>query len=95
VWGGQNKLDALFNDKSHTYNVEPWGWVTPAATGVGVGFGGSYHGHDVHGNGFHVHPTVLGAHPGHTHPLTVEEEGGDAEVSVMQPYLTVYTYIRS
>ena len=32
MWGGNNKLDALFNDASHTYNVEPVNETNSALT---------------------------------------------------------------
>ena len=33
----KNKLDALFNDSSHTYTVEPIRWTMKAATGINIG----------------------------------------------------------
>lgn len=95
VWGGQNKIDALFNDRSHTYSVEPLSWMAAAYTGLQVNAAGSGHGHNVAAAGDHTHGTTVSAHPGHTHPLSVQTVGQGVPFNVDPPYLTVYTYIRS
>lgn len=95
AWGGRNKLDALFNDKSHTYSVEPVAFTSRAHTDVCVTSSGSSHGHVMNSAGDHDHLTTVSAHSGHTHPITVQSVGSGAPVTIQPPYLTVFTYIRS
>ena len=95
VWGGQNKIDALFNDRSHTYSVEQMAWTKAATAGIQINSANSNHGHTVNQHPGHTHLASSDAHPGHTHPLSVLPVGQGAPVDIVQPYLTVYTYIRS
>ena len=47
MWGGKNKIDALFNDRNHTYSVEAFDWTKPALTGISISAAGSEHSHYV------------------------------------------------
>ena len=95
VWGGKNTLDALFNDSSHTYHVEPVNHTARAAAGVVVSSSGSGHGHAMGSGGDHAHTATVGQHGGHTHPLTVNPVGENAPLPFSPLHLTVFTYIRS
>ena len=96
VWGGQNKIDALFNDRSHTYSVEaiPWTAISPANVRILMG-AESNHNHFVSSEGSHTHQAEAEADNGHNHALHVDSVGGDVPLNVQPPYLTTYTYIRS
>lgn len=95
AWGGKNKIDAMFNDKSHTYSVEPVAWTLRANAGIAVTTAGSGHGHTMNSAGDHDHLATVSPHNGHTHPLTVQSVGAGTPVPIQPPYLTVFTYIRS
>jgi hypothetical protein len=95
VWGGQNKIDALFNDRSHTFSVDAFQWTAPSATGVTVTPTGSEHAHALVWDGEHDHlVTVANADP-HDHPVNEEYQGGNSPVDVTGAYLTMFVYVRS
>ena len=95
VWGGRNKIDALFNDRNHTYSVEPLDWTGWATTNISVSSAGSEHAHNLSAEGDHDHPIIVDPPPPHTHTVAEENRGVGALVDITPSYLTVYTYIRS
>jgi microcystin-dependent protein len=95
MWGGQNKIDALFNDRNHTYSVEPMDWTRPALTGITVGSSGSEHYHTLGDAGDHDHPITIDPVTPHVHPITEDEVGTGAPIDITPAFLTSYTYIRS
>jgi hypothetical protein len=95
VWGGQNKIDALFNDRNHTYSVESVQWTRPNTTGISVGSTGSEHNHDVSSEGAHDHAFALDPIAAHTHPVGEDDAGLGQSFDIVPSYLTTYTYIRA
>jgi len=95
VWGGQNKIDALFNDRNHTYSVSAVDWVANAQTGISIGSEGSGHGHNMSDDGDHEHQIFFDNVPVHNHVVTEDPVGQGAAIDITPAYLTVYTYIRS
>jgi microcystin-dependent protein len=93
--GGQNKIDALFNDRSHTYSVEMALWTRKAFSGVQVTAGNSDHQHNVSSSGAHDHQATVDAIPGHVHNVLQDNVGLGAAVPFTPAYLAVYTYVRS
>lgn len=95
VWGGKNKIDALFNDRNHTYSVEALRWTSPALSNVRVSTGRSEHWHNVDPNGEHEHTATLEPIPEHQHVMVEDQVGGDTPFDITPEYLTVYSYVRS
>ena len=95
VWGGRNKIDALFNDRNHTYSVEAVNWTRPAESNISIGSAGSEHAHDMSIEGDHDHTFQLDPIPAHPHGVTEDEVGLGAVVDITPAFLTTYTYIRS
>lgn len=95
VWGGQNKIDALFNDRNHTYSVEALSWTDSAVTGITIGSTGSEHTHIFNDAPDHGHGLTLNPVPSHPHSVTEDEVGSGKSFSVEQEYLAVFFYIRS
>ncbi len=95
AWGGQNKIDALFNDRSHTYSVEQALWTRAAFSNISVTATGSTHQHDVSTAGDHDHQATVDAIPGHVHNTTEDTIGSGGPVNFTPAYLAVYAYIRS
>lgn len=94
-WGGRNKIDALFNDRNHTYSVEPLQFTVPAFTGLTIGSSGSAHGHALGDAGDHDHPISASAAAPHDHTVTETTRGSGSPINVGPSYLSVYTYVRS
>jgi len=95
VWGGNNKIDALFNDRNHTYSVEAVHWTRPAVTNITIGSSGSGHGHNVSDDGDHDHVVYLDSIPAHIHGISEDDVGLGAAINTTPAYLTSYTYLRS
>jgi hypothetical protein len=95
AFGGQNKIDGLFNDRNHTFSVEAYEWTSPALTGIKVGTGSSDHGHTVTPDGVHDHTaTMEGGAATHSHVITEDPAGNAVPFDVTPEYLTVYSYVR-
>ena len=95
VLGGRNKLDALFNDRNHTYSVEPLMETMPAVGEVDVLSNGSAHGHTLLEAGGHTHVATATDAPSHFHAVTETSQGSGTAFNITPLYLTVFTYIRS
>lgn len=95
VWGGQNKIDALFNDRNHTYSVEAVHWTGTARTGVTISSLASEHAHTVDDNGDHEHTFQMDAVPAHVHAVSEDEVGQGQPIDITPAYMTTYTYIRT
>lgn len=95
VWGGQNKIDALFNDRNHTYSVEAVHWTGRATTGITISSLASEHAHTVDDNGDHEHTFSLDPVPAHVHPVGEDDVGQGQPIDITPSYLTTYTYIRT
>ena len=96
--GGSNKLDALFNDRSHTFSVTPTWRTVNAYTGINV-IASVAHGHDI-GGGEHLHTLQFNPLPLHDHTVTQSTWGGNAQglaepIDITPEYYTVFCYIRS
>ena len=95
AWGGRNKIDAYFNDRSHTYSVEMAEWTRAAYTGISIGSSGSAHGHEISYEGQHGHGASVSATPQHDHPPYEEYVGNGTPLQWSPSHLTVYCYIRA
>jgi hypothetical protein len=95
AYGGQNKIDALFNDRSHTYSVEMALWTRRALTGISIGSAGSEHTHAVDAQGDHDHQVTMIPVPAHDHVGSDSSVGEGTAVPFTPAYLSVYAYIRS
>lgn len=95
AWGARNKLDALFNDRNHTYSVEMMEWTKPAASNISVGTSGSDHWHIVDPNGEHDHTATVDAIPAHQHVMLEDLIGNNAAFDITPEYLSIYSYVRS
>jgi hypothetical protein len=95
MWGGQNKIDALFNDRSHTYSVEPFQWGGIALTGISINSAGSEHAHEVSSAPDHDHTVSLDPVPSHSHAALEDLVGQGTAVDTTPAYIAVYTYVRS
>lgn len=95
VWGGQNKIDALFNDRNHTYSVESVQWTKPSVTAIQIAEGGSFHGHPVEPDGEHDHSVTFSGIAAHGHVVGEDDVGVGASIDITPTYLTTYTYIRA
>jgi hypothetical protein len=95
AWGGRNKIDALFNDRNHTYSVEKAEWTMPAVGEVDVLQNGSAHAHTLKESGEHSHTATVSNAPIHNHPVEETSKGSGADIDITPAYLTVFTYIRS
>jgi microcystin-dependent protein len=93
-WGGQNKIDAYMNDRSHTYSVEALQWTMPAYSNISINAGGSEHQHEVGQAGGHSHPLTLDPLPDHVHPVLEDSVGVGAPIDTTPSYLAVFTYMR-
>jgi hypothetical protein len=96
AWGGQNKLDALFNDRSHTWSVDVADWTNRATTGITyIGAGGSDHNHEVSNDGDHDHQVSADPLPTHIHPVNESPIGNSQPMNVTPAYLSVFAYIKT
>ena len=95
AWGGQNKLDAFFNDRSHTWSVDAREWTNLAYTGIWISGNGSWHGHEVSHEGDHDHAIGADAIPQHEHTASEDLIGTSAPLPWQPSYLAVYCYIRA
>jgi microcystin-dependent protein len=95
MWGGNNKIDALFNDRNHTYSVEALEWTMPAKSNIVINPAYSGHSHTMDQAGGHTHNVTVGNIPNHTHPVTEDDIGSAAPISFTPAFLGVLTYIRS
>jgi microcystin-dependent protein len=94
-WGGTNKIDALFNDRNHTYSVEPLQWTVPAFTDISIDSVGSDHAHVIVQDGDHDHPLTLDNILPHGHDVTEQDMGDSAPIDVTPAFLSVYTYVKA
>ena len=94
-WGGQNKLDAYFNDRSHTWSVDVADWTHASGANIEIGASGSWHGHEVSDSGDHDHQVNAAAVPAHVHNVLEDPIGNGTPLPVTPAYLAVYCYIRS
>jgi len=94
-WGGQNKLDALFNDRNHTYSVGNSPRTGNAPTGISIGTGDSAHTHIVNPVSDHEHTVRIDSLSEHNHDVIEQQVGGGAALDFTPPYIGFYTYIRS
>ena len=74
AWGGRNKIDALFNDRNHTYSVEAGTGLMPARQQVDVMATGSEHYHTLQEDGDHYH-TISGTVPAYNVGINEEDRG--------------------
>lgn len=95
MWGGKNKLDALFNDRNHTYSVEAFLWTRRAVTGITIGSTGSEHTHLFDPAPNHDHPLTLNPTPEHPHSVTESNVGQAVPFSIRQEAFSVFMYIKS
>jgi hypothetical protein len=95
MWGGQNKIDAYFNDRSHTYSVEAMDWTTSAFTGIEIGETGSQHVHETETATDHTHLVTVDQILPHGHTVTETSVGAGVAVNYTPMYFSVYMYIRS
>lgn len=95
VWGGRNKIDALFNDRNHTYSVEALQWTAPAWTNISISSSGSDHTHLLSEHVGHSHPISVQDAPVHVHPVVEQSRGLGTPFDVRSAYVTVYTYVRA
>ena len=96
AWGGKNKLDALFNDRSHTYSVEVAEWTRRATTGITyIGSAGSEHGHEVGDAGDHDHTVGADYVPEHQHNINELPVGNSQPLPFTPAYLAVFAYIKA
>jgi hypothetical protein len=94
VWGGQNKIDAYFNDRSHTYSVEAVDGTMPAYTDITVGMTGSEHIHETEVAEDHSHPISIDHVDPHDHIVTEDSVGNGTPISYSPAHMTVYVYLR-
>jgi hypothetical protein len=90
---GKNKLDAMFNDSSHTYTVEPVRWTMKGTTGIDLGPNYN-HGHAIAGGG-HGHALIINALPDHYHTVSESDVGQGKPIDITPLNFTVYAYIRA
>jgi hypothetical protein len=90
---GKNKIDALFNDSSHTYTVEPIRWTMAATTGINIGVNQT-HGHGITGGG-HDHAVTCSEVPDHYHTVTELDAGLGQSIDFTPWSFTTYAYIRA
>jgi microcystin-dependent protein len=95
AWGGLNKIDALFNDRNHTYSVMSAEWTNTGFADIRIASAGSGHIHDLMYDGEHTHGASISPVPDHKHSLSENDVGGDGAFDITPSYLTVYTYLRS
>jgi hypothetical protein len=88
-----NKVDALFNDRSHTFSVDAYWYTRKATTGITVK-PSSTHNHSVTG-GAHDHGVDLTAAGGHAHNIHFVKQGKSKSFSITPEHFVVYAYVRS
>jgi hypothetical protein len=93
-WNGQNKIDAYFNDRSHTYSVESADWTGPALTNIRISTLGSEHDHIIEPVDDHTHPVSIDHIDPHIHEVTESVMGDGAPISYTPAHMTVYVYLR-
>lgn len=90
---GKNKIDAMFNDSSHTYTVEPIRWTMKATTGIDIG--PNYeHTHSLGGGG-HDHSLTTTPVLDHYHTVSEIDVGSGKAIDITPLNFTVYAYIRA
>lgn len=96
AWGGNNKIDALFNDRNHTYSVEACEWVAPETTGITRTEMSDSHPHDISEASpiEHDHAILVDPQPAHEHPTTEDFFGGTDAIDITPPFITLFVYIR-
>jgi len=94
VWGGQNKIDAYFNDRSHTYSVEAVDGTMRAYTDITVGSTGSEHVHETEIAEDHTHPISIDHVDPHYHDVTEDSAGNGTPITYTPLHMTVYVYLR-
>jgi microcystin-dependent protein len=91
---GTNKLDALFNDGSHTWSVMPYTWTMPHETNITILQDLSEHSHEVTG-GAHTHIAGIAGNQGsHYHDISESAVGDGTAFSVQPAYFACYAYIK-
>jgi hypothetical protein len=95
-WGGQNKLDGLFNDASHTYSVEPVNGVRMAKTSIAITTESSNHDHPTDQQGEHVHGFAIDPTTStHSHPIDEKTVGSSAPFDIRPPTIGSYLYVKT
>jgi hypothetical protein len=93
-WNGQNKIDAYFNDRSHTYSVEAADWTAHALTGIRISSLSSEHDHIIDPVDDHYHTVSIDPLLPHEHDVTESEKGSGQPISYTPLHMTVYVYLR-
>lgn len=95
-WGGNNKIDALFNDRNHTYSVEAVEWSKAAQTNIIISDDAtSEHDHVMTETPNHDHPLVMDSIPEHNHTVSEADVGLGNVIDITPAYIGLYVYIRS
>jgi hypothetical protein len=96
VWGAPNKLDGLFNDASHTWNVDVIPWTFPAKTGIRtMASDAANHTHSTDNPGNHFHSLSIDQQgTNHTHIINEVTVGSGAPLDIRPPFMGVYLYVK-
>jgi hypothetical protein len=96
VWGAPNKLDGLFNDASHTYNVDPANFTNTAKTNVYLDPSGGEHTHTTESSPSHTHAvTVNPYNSDHTHAISEVSVGGGQPFDITPPFMGMYIFVKT
>jgi hypothetical protein len=94
VWGGNNKLDGHFSDKSHTWTVDTALYTTLEPTGVTIPQSGN-HSHSVATVVGHTHATSAASSGEHSHTMPTESGvGSGSPLDVTPKHLKVHYYLK-
>lgn len=94
AWGGANKIDALFNDRNHTYSVEAAVWTQTNTTGIAVDYSFT-HPHDVSMSPQHNHSVSVDAVPAHGHAVTEDSVGNGDAFDITPAFITLYVFVKA
>lgn len=95
AWGGQNKLDAIFSDASHTWTVDMAARTIRGFTDISIPVSGD-HVHSIVSNGSHSHTVSISDSGQHTHMMPPETTvGSGTAVDITPPYYAVHYYIKA
>jgi hypothetical protein len=90
---GDSNLDSVQSDMSHSWRTGPQEYTATAKTGISISSSGD-HTHVTDNVANHTHPVNVTAEPAHSHTASEVTVGDGTPISVVPPYLTVYTYIK-